>query len=275
MPRPSAPRSLDAAIGRATEALLDAQREDGHWVFELEADATIPAEYVLLMHYLGETPRTWSWSARSASICAASRATMAAGRSFTAARSTCQRQRQGLFRAQDDRRRSSMRRTWRARAKRSWPTAARRQATSSPASCSRCTAPVRGARCRPCRSEIILLPRWFPFHLSQDVLLGAHRDRAAAGAAALKPLARNPRGVQVEELFVHRRHVTPSRRRRSTRMAAGRCSSVRSTWCLKRGEPLWPSSCASGPSTRAWIGHRAAERRGRARRDLSRPWPTA
>ena len=30
------------------------QRADGHWVFELEADCTIPAEYVLLRHYLGE-----------------------------------------------------------------------------------------------------------------------------------------------------------------------------------------------------------------------------
>ncbi len=46
---------LDAAIGRATDALLKAQRPDGHWVFELEADATIPAEYVLLVHWLGET----------------------------------------------------------------------------------------------------------------------------------------------------------------------------------------------------------------------------
>ena len=32
------------------------QRADGHWVYELEADATIPAEYVLLVHYLAETP---------------------------------------------------------------------------------------------------------------------------------------------------------------------------------------------------------------------------
>ena len=30
------------------------QRADGHFLFELEADATIPAEYVLLRHYLGE-----------------------------------------------------------------------------------------------------------------------------------------------------------------------------------------------------------------------------
>ena len=46
--------NLDRGIGRATQALLDQQRGDGHWVFELEADATIPSEYVLLRHYLGE-----------------------------------------------------------------------------------------------------------------------------------------------------------------------------------------------------------------------------
>ncbi|MGH6980948.1 MAG: squalene--hopene cyclase, partial [Stellaceae bacterium] len=45
---------LDAAVTRATDALLALQQPDGHWVFELEADATIPAEYVLLQHYLDE-----------------------------------------------------------------------------------------------------------------------------------------------------------------------------------------------------------------------------
>jgi len=45
---------LDRAVGRASEALRALQRPDGHWVFELEADATIPAEYVLLRQYLGE-----------------------------------------------------------------------------------------------------------------------------------------------------------------------------------------------------------------------------
>ncbi|MFI4974055.1 MAG: squalene--hopene cyclase [Caulobacterales bacterium] len=46
--------ALDAAVARAASALQALQRPDGHWVFELEADATIPAEYVLLVHYLGE-----------------------------------------------------------------------------------------------------------------------------------------------------------------------------------------------------------------------------
>jgi len=46
--------ALEASIGQATRALLDLRQPDGHWVFELEADCTIPAEYVLLRHYLGE-----------------------------------------------------------------------------------------------------------------------------------------------------------------------------------------------------------------------------
>src|SRR5215469_13402747 len=45
--------SLDRAVSRATKWLLSRQQDDGHWVFELEADATIPAEYILLQHYLG------------------------------------------------------------------------------------------------------------------------------------------------------------------------------------------------------------------------------
>ncbi len=49
--------SLDAVerlVARATDALLALQKPDGHFVFELEADATIPSEFVLLKHYLGE-----------------------------------------------------------------------------------------------------------------------------------------------------------------------------------------------------------------------------
>jgi squalene-hopene/tetraprenyl-beta-curcumene cyclase len=46
--------ALEASIVSATQALLGHRQADGHWVFELEADCTIPAEYVLLAHYLGE-----------------------------------------------------------------------------------------------------------------------------------------------------------------------------------------------------------------------------
>src|SRR5215204_5803788 len=50
--------ALDRNIASATKALLDAQKPDGHWCFELEADATIPAEYVLLRHYMAEPVAT-------------------------------------------------------------------------------------------------------------------------------------------------------------------------------------------------------------------------
>src|ERR1051325_2027721 len=47
-------REIQQAIDRATDALLGLQHADGYWCFELEADCTIPAEYILMMHYSGE-----------------------------------------------------------------------------------------------------------------------------------------------------------------------------------------------------------------------------
>ncbi|MBF6650936.1 squalene--hopene cyclase [Methylobacter sp. BlB1] len=45
---------LNKAISKAQEKLLSLQDKEGFWVFELEADCTIPAEYIMMMHYLGE-----------------------------------------------------------------------------------------------------------------------------------------------------------------------------------------------------------------------------
>jgi squalene-hopene/tetraprenyl-beta-curcumene cyclase len=52
---PVSAAALDASVALAADALLAAQHPEGYWLYELEADATIPAEYVLLVHYLGET----------------------------------------------------------------------------------------------------------------------------------------------------------------------------------------------------------------------------
>src|SRR5215468_3590426 len=49
---------LETSISAAASALVNLQHADGHFVFELEADATIPAEYVLMRHYLGEAADT-------------------------------------------------------------------------------------------------------------------------------------------------------------------------------------------------------------------------
>ena len=45
---------LDAAVERGIQRLLEDQQQDGHWVYELEADCTIPAEYICYLHYMDE-----------------------------------------------------------------------------------------------------------------------------------------------------------------------------------------------------------------------------
>ncbi|MEP3231444.1 MAG: squalene--hopene cyclase [Hyphomicrobiales bacterium] len=47
-------QEIEAVVTSQRAALFDEQKDDGHFVFELEADATIPSEYILLRHFLGE-----------------------------------------------------------------------------------------------------------------------------------------------------------------------------------------------------------------------------
>ena len=46
--------ALDRAVFDARDALVARQSAQGYWLFELEADCTIPAEYIMMMHYLDE-----------------------------------------------------------------------------------------------------------------------------------------------------------------------------------------------------------------------------
>lgn len=45
--------NLDGVTKGAALLLASLQREDGHWVFDLEADVTIPAEYVMMQRFIG------------------------------------------------------------------------------------------------------------------------------------------------------------------------------------------------------------------------------
>ena len=47
--------ALERAIAAARHALTGVQNDLGYWHFELEADCTIPSEYVLMLRYLGES----------------------------------------------------------------------------------------------------------------------------------------------------------------------------------------------------------------------------
>jgi squalene-hopene/tetraprenyl-beta-curcumene cyclase len=46
--------TLDRTIQGARDALISSQADEGYWLYELEADCTIPSEYIMMMHYLDE-----------------------------------------------------------------------------------------------------------------------------------------------------------------------------------------------------------------------------
>jgi squalene-hopene/tetraprenyl-beta-curcumene cyclase len=45
---------LDRSIAHARDAMTATQSAAGYWLCELEADCTIPAEYIMMMHFLDE-----------------------------------------------------------------------------------------------------------------------------------------------------------------------------------------------------------------------------
>lgn len=66
---------LDEAISLASTQLLHLQDPQGFWVFELEADCTIPSEYILMMHYMDEINP--GLQAKIAHFCAVNKVAMA------------------------------------------------------------------------------------------------------------------------------------------------------------------------------------------------------
>ena len=116
-----------------------------------------------------------------------------------------------------------------------------------------------------------------PVPSRQDLVLGAHGDRAAAGAAwRCKPRARNPRGV------AHR--TSCSSRRRTTSGAAAKAPHQNRVWCavfrgidrvLRAVEPLFPKRDAQARDRQARSPSSpsgSTARTGSAR--FSRRWPT-
>ena len=77
---------IDRAVRETSADLQARQNEEGDWCFELEADATIPAEYIMLEHFIGEIDD--SIEKKLAVYLRRPRPTMAAGRCSTAASST-------------------------------------------------------------------------------------------------------------------------------------------------------------------------------------------
>jgi len=228
--------AVDSLVRDATAALLKQQRADGHWVYELEADATIPAEYVLLVHYLAETPNLelerkigvylrriqgdhggWPlYHAGALDVSATVKAYFA------------------LKMIGDDPNAPHMVRAREAVLKRGGAAKANvftriLLALYGQTSWKNVpTVPV----------ELILLPRWFPIHLSKMSYWARTVIVPLLVLAAKKPLAQNPRGVEIPELFrPHGKHAAKRAPHQKWHWAAffGALD-----WLLKRVEPYWP-----------------------------------
>jgi len=191
---------VDRSVAKATHALADAQREDGHWVFELEADATIPAEYVLLRHYLGE-PRNVELESKIGRYLR---------RIQSSAHDGWPLYHQGAFDI------SATVKAYYAlkvigdpidaphmtRARRAILAAGGAEAVNVFTRIQLAlfdAGPWSAVPTMP--PEIILLPRWFPIHLSKMSYWARTVIVPLLVLGALKPVARNPLGIKVDELY--------------------------------------------------------------------------
>ena len=106
--------------------------------------------------------------------------------------------------------------------------------------------------------EIMLLPRWFPFHLDKVSYWSRTVIVPLLVLMAMKPRARNPRGVDIAELF-----ATPPRRGPGLAAQADRIRPWASFFLGARPgaaaarAALSRSGCASGRSARRGL-HRAS-----------------
>ena len=164
-----------------------------------------------------------------------------------------ERQRESLFRAEDDRRLPSTRRTWRARARRSARAAARSTATSSRASCCRCSACTTWRSVPVLPVEIMLLPTLVAVPSQQDFLLGAHHDRAADGAGGAEAARARIRAASAStNCFCRTPHSDRHHRaRRRIRAGAGSRLFACSTGCCASSSRCFRRSCAQRAIERA------------------------
>jgi squalene-hopene/tetraprenyl-beta-curcumene cyclase len=191
---------IDTAISRASQALLATQRADGHFVFELEADVSIPAEYILFKHFLGE-PADAGLEAKIATFIRRRQAAHGGWPLFTDGAFNISSSVKAYFalKAVGDCEEADHMRRARAAILAHGGAANANVFTRSLLALFGAV-PWRGIPVMPV--EILLLPRWFPFHMTKISYWSRAVLTPLVAVNALKPRARNPRNVTIEELFV-------------------------------------------------------------------------
>jgi squalene-hopene/tetraprenyl-beta-curcumene cyclase len=192
--------SLERHISAAARALMDSQRDDGHWAFELEADATIPAEYVLLRHYLAEPVD----AGLEVKIAVYLRRIQGAHGGWPLFRdggfdmSASVKAYFALKTIGDSIDAPHMAKARQAMLARGG--AARSNVFTKIMLALFGFIPWRAVPVMPV--EIMLLPKWFPFHLDKISYWSRTVIVPLLVLMAKKPLARNPKNVRIDELFI-------------------------------------------------------------------------
>jgi len=189
---------LDRAVGAAIGALIARQSGQGFWLFELEADCTIPAEYIMMMHFLDEIE-----PALQTKLAAYLRSHQASHGGWPLYHggdlnlSCTVKSYYALKLAGDDPDAPHMARARKAILERGG--AARANVFTRIALALFGELPWRGVPYIPV--EIMLLPKWFPFHIDKVAYWSRTVMIPLFILCTLKPVAKNPRGVSVRELF--------------------------------------------------------------------------
>jgi squalene-hopene/tetraprenyl-beta-curcumene cyclase len=247
---------LDRSIATATRALLDAQKPDGHWLFELEADATIPAEYVLLRHYLGEPvdaelERKIGVYLRRIQGAHGGWALFADGVFDMSASVKAYFALKTIGDDIDAPHMARAREAMRARGG-----AAHANVFTRILLALYGFIPWRALPVMPV--EIMLLPKWFPFHLDKISYWSRTVIVPLLVLMAKKPRARNPKAIRIDELF-----LDPP----STLGPVPKAPQQKASWfwffravdnVLRATEPVFPKTTRQRAVDRAvaWVGER-------------------
>src|SRR5918994_6078071 len=188
----SAPQRLEAVLADARDAMTAYRQPDGHWIFELEADVTISAEFILLQHFLGEIDEdeVGALSAHIHSIQSADGSWPLFAKGDGDLSATVKAY-YALKLAGDDPDAPHMQKARAFVLARGG--AAKANVFTRIALALFGAVPWRAVPAMPI--EIMLLPRWFPFHLAKVSYWSRTVIVPLLILMALKPQARNPGGV--------------------------------------------------------------------------------
>ena len=197
--QPNFLKCLAKCIKQAHTKIVKQQKQDGHWIYELEADCTIPAEYILMNHFTGEIDD--KTEKKIANYLRVHQNLEGGWPLYTGGELdiSCSVKTYYALKLVGD----NPNETHMIRAKKAILThggAANSNVFTRITMALFEQVPWRATPFIP--AEIIILPKWFPFHISKVSYWSRTVMVPLFVLCTLKPKAKNPRGIDIRELFV-------------------------------------------------------------------------